>query len=300
MQARIIIASLALIVIAACTKNETMDVSEDRVISYNAIVNKPSTKVLINGTEYKPEDNPTGFVSSAYMTGENFVAGEAGLYINKNQVTYETSSGHWTTDTPYYWPKVNYLTFFSYSPAVYYLNNVTTITPEDGVVIQDWNVDQFQTVDIMVADRVTARQNPVSTVFRHKLAQIVGFSVKTEEIVHNPVQAGDLEIYLRSISVSIYTQGTYTSGNDVRQEQPGKWTDKQDFKTYLWWHSDTGVKLTGDFQDMNSNYDYILVLPQEFTGERSAITIEYSLREYYADGDAIKYTKTNPPFIGDE
>ena len=54
MKKNIIIAIAAYVALAACTKNELKPVEVDQQITFQAVVNKPSTKAMLTGTSIQP------------------------------------------------------------------------------------------------------------------------------------------------------------------------------------------------------------------------------------------------------
>ncbi len=290
MKKTILIASLAFVALAACTKNEINPVEDRQNVTYQTVVGTLKTRALIDGVRY--ESTAPSFGTAAFLNADDFVADEAGLYIPESEVSYQAP--YWTTATPYYWPKVGKLTFFSYSPYTE-LNAVTEITAANGVVISNWDVDANQDVDVMVADMVKQQTangsnggyEGVPTVFRHKLAQVVRFSMLSDKAYsHTPHAVGDIEIIVRRISVNnLNTVGTYTGGNTVSSTAPGNWSAQSTPKSYVWYEDATGTVLGTTAVEIAENGagadGYILVLPQSFAGEDATISVDYILREYH-------------------
>ncbi len=308
MRTKILLASLVFVALAACTKNE-LNVSKDRAINYQTVVGTLSSKSLIDGVTYG--SSAPSFGTAAFLNADDFVAADAGLYIPESEVSYQAP--YWTTATAYYWPIVGKLSFFSYSPYAE-LNASTEITATDGVVISSWDVDANQDVDLMVADMVKQRSanesnggyDGVPTVFRHKLAQIAGFSVLSDKnYSHTPHQVGDIEIIIKKIEVkNINTLGNYRSGNDVSGSQPGGWNTQSQPKSYVWYESTDGTVLTTTAQQLTESGlgadGYILVLPQTFSADNAALSVSYVLREYYNESSyADSETKTASALLKD-
>ena len=187
----IIIALAACVALAACTKNELKPVEVDQQITFQAVVNKPSTKAMLTGTSY-----PTGetFGTVAYKVNSS---SEAELYIPVSEVKYTAGPpAYWSTAAAYYWPKENgsSLTFYSYSPFNYSEKGTKTAIPvtaaETGLTFTNYSVKEHQETDLMVADKKenqTANTKNdggswaqgVPTVFHHMLAQIVAINFQT-------------------------------------------------------------------------------------------------------------------------
>lgn len=281
--------------LAACSKNEVTPVDVDQQITFQAVVNKASTKGMIDGTKYKTTDPSFGTAAYYNATGTTFPTSSS-PYIPESEVKY--SAPGWTTDTPYYWPKNGALTFFSYSPWAT-LNTLTAIDETNGVVITGYDVNANQTVDVMVADVVTCSSNDtaydgegtgpykngVKTVFRHKLAQIVDVTFRTNQNYKlDPVAAGHKEFFINSVNINDYPQkGTYTSGNTVSGTSLGSWSGHSDAKSYEFFKESGSCTTEFDSNNATSaitiDNNYLLLLPQVLP-DNTKIVIKYTIRTY--------------------
>ena len=307
------VALAAGVALVACTKNEVKPVKVDQEITFQAVVDKAATKggTFDNGVKY-PTDRPFGTFAFFYTTSDGYTK-DAPKYIDNAKVenTSGVNSGAaWTTNPKYYWPKQGYLTFMSYSPYED-LHDIVTCAPTDNALaeikIPNWDVDAKQDVDIMIADRVdnltangeNAGYTGVSTVFRHKLAQIVKFSVKTKEDFGNlnsgAPQAGSKLFFLKKIELQdIVTNGSFTSGVQPSNTTTGVWSEASSpaKKNYTWYENTeatlaqrnasefntTAVALSSG--DINTN-GYLLVRPQTFAAsDTKKIEITYVIRSY--------------------
>lgn len=286
--------------LAACSKNEVTPVDVDQQITFQAVVNKASTKGMIDGTYYKT-DAPTFGTGAFYNTGTTSFGPSSPAYIPMSEVKYNDTKKAWTTDTPYYWPKNGTLTFFSFSPwSITTGTNPTsvTITATDGVKIEAYDVDARQTDDLMVADVITGSSNNtdynpgdagtyqkgVATVFRHKLAQIVDVTFKTNQNYKlDPVAAGHKEFFINSVNINSYRQkGTYTSSNVVSSTALGTWSDHSDAKSYEFFKESTscGTEFgTNPTSAKSITNNYLLLLPQTLPDD-TKIVIKYTIRTY--------------------
>ncbi len=303
------------VALVACTKNEVKPVNVDQEITFQAVVDKAATKTgtFDNGVKY-PTDRPFGTFAFFYTTSGGY-SKDAPKYIDNAEVTNPTlgtSGSAWTTNPKYYWPKQGYLTFMSYSP-YNELNTIVTCAPTADAMaeikIPDWDVNAHQTVDIMIADRVdnqTANGSNdsytgVRTVFRHKLAQLVKFSIKTNEDFRNlkagAPQAGSKLFFLKKIELqNIVTNGSFTSGVQPSNTTIGVWREATtpQTKNYTWYENTvdnsslakdeeyefntTAVALSSG--DINTN-GYLLVRPQTFAAsDNKKIEITYVIRSY--------------------
>ena len=306
------------VALAACTKNEVKPVDVDQEITFQAVVDKAATKVgtFDNGVTY-PIDRPFGTFAFFYTTSGGY-SKDAPKYIDNAKVentASATSNKEWTTNPKYYWPKQGYLTFMSYSP-YNELNTIVTCAPTADALaeikIPNWDVDANQNVDIMIADRVdnqttngsNAGYTGVPTVFRHKLAQLVKFSVKTKEDFGNlnsgAPQAGSKLFFLKKIELQdIVTNGSFSSGIEPSSSNIGIWTPATSpaDKDYIWYNNTADPLVQGSNYEFNTtpvalssgtikNNGYLLVRPQTFeASDTKKIEITYVIRSYTSTSD---------------
>ena len=301
------------VALVACTKNEVRPVEVDQEITFQAVVDKAATKggTFDNGVTY-PTNRPFGTFAFFYTPSVGYTK-DAPKYIDNAKVenTSGASSGSaWTTNPKYYWPKQGCLTFMSYSPYEELKTIVTCQSENDALAeikIPNWDVDANQNVDIMIADRVdnlTANgendgYTGVSTVFRHKLAQIVKFSVQTKEDFGNlnsgAPQAGSKLFFLKKIELQdIVTNGSFTSGVEPSSSHIGIWTPAASpaDKDYTWYNNTADPLVQGGDYEFNTTAvalssgtiktnGYLLVRPQTFTAsDTKKIEITYVIRSY--------------------
>ena len=315
-----IIALAACVALAACTKNEVRPVSVDQEITFQAVVDKAATKAgtFDNGVTY-PTNRPFGTFAFFYTSSDGYTK-DAPKYIDNAKVEHitSTSGSAWTTDPKYYWPKQGYLTFMSYSPYDKLNSIVKCEAATDALAeikIPNWDVDANQDVDIMIADRVdnkTANESHggytgVPTVFRHKLAQIVKFSVQTKEDFGNldangDPQAGSKLFFLQKIEIQdIVTNGTFSSGVKPSNEADaiGIWTNVDPLakKNYTWYENTANPLVQGGDYEFNTTAvalssgdiktnGYLLVRPQTFAAsDTKKIEITYVIRSYTSASD---------------
>ena len=187
MEKNILIALAAGVALAACTKNEVRPVSTDQEITFETAVYKASSKALIATNKY-PESATFGTVAYRESSGNS-------KYFGPAEVSYNSTKHYWSTTTAYYWPVNDALTFMSYSPFKYQETGYTA-TPVNvtelynTIKFADYNVQDHQDTDLMVADIKKAQkanttkdggtwQKGVPTIFHHKLSQIVAINFQT-------------------------------------------------------------------------------------------------------------------------
>ena len=177
------------VALVACTKNEVRPVNVDQEITFQAVVNKASTKAgtFENDAKY-PTDRPFGTVAYLESSGNQ-------KYFGPEEVSYNSTKHYWSTATAYYWPKNDALTFMSYSPYKYQESGSTDVQvgvahAYNKLTIDNYNVAAHQETDLMVADIQKGQkanttqdggtwQKGVPTVFHHKLSQIVAINFQT-------------------------------------------------------------------------------------------------------------------------
>lgn len=302
MRKNIIIALAACVALAACTKNELKPVEVDQQITFQAVVNKASTKAMIDGTTYATTNT---FGTVAYKVNGS----TSQLYIPVSEVKYYTGSpAYWSTEAPYYWPKESgsSLTFYSYSPFNYSEDGTKTAIPvtaaATGLTFENYSVKDHQQTDLMVADKKagqtgnTATTNSwaagVPTVFHHMLAQIVAINFQTVENASaspvvvkdyangrdgssgNEYKAGDKQFVVTDVFFENFSeQGTLTAGASQSWVSTGTATP-----SYPWYSEVGGTKfIKGKCTPRNT---YYLVLPQDFNDESAKLHVKYEIHTY--------------------
>ena len=116
MKKSMFIAAMAAMVLAGCTKDES--IVEQQEIGFQPLAYKASqTKAnVITGATYGIKDPEFGLFAYQLADGKTFDADkdEAKLYIDNKRVHYD--SGNWRTDPKSFWPLQGSLTFVAYSP----------------------------------------------------------------------------------------------------------------------------------------------------------------------------------------
>lgn len=279
-----------------CTKNEVRSISDNpQAVRFLPLNSKHSTKGMVT----YPTDTPFGTLAYYLPSVKNWDAdmAKATLYIPISKVVHDATSGNWEVDQKaYYWPKSGKLTFFAYSPFSYAEGGDLVVKPlsgNDGIQIENYDVDEHQATDFMVADiakdktknETNGGYTGVPVVFRHKLSQIVGINFQTVAtnaagnlVEHDysnghsagTLEAGDVVFKLKKVEVqNLYTVGSYVySGTYVDPVTSDGWMHQANKKNYTWFGKapeafagNTTFNLTYKTQDVNRN-DYLLVLPQ--------------------------------------
>lgn len=225
-----------------------------------------------------PEDRP--FVSWAWYLpdGRSWAqdSGEAQLYIPGETVSYDRILQAWTTATAYYWPKSGSLTFMSLSPAN--LAGDVSCSPDKGIELS-FDVAANPDVDLMVADIAAERRaNDVPTIFRHKLAKVVSFTMKTDRDYGAFSTVGGKRFTLNKISFAgVYKSGTYASG-----PKEG-WSGHSGVGDMVW-SDGSGIEIKHDGTAVPGKDGGLFVLPQSF-GPDAVLIVEYTIETYIADAE---------------
>lgn len=309
---RFFLAALAIAAIASCAKNEVNEVADNSQITFQTVVG-PQTKALVTGTAYSEAFT---FGTVAYK-----VNGGSELYIPISEVSYNTSVAFWSTATPYYWPKDgSTLTFYSYSPFKDQNDDeINVSSTADGITITDYGVATRQETDLMVADAATGQtQNTttigswvtgVSTVFKHKLAQVVAINFQTVDNNANVMdyakghtagsyEAGDKVFIINNVKLkNIFETGTYTNATAE------SWNTVGSMSTEISWHTNTHSVAfnAGEYNTTRDGSNYRLVLPQTFetTGTMQQLEVNYTIKTYTDDVNFATETITETVDLAD-
>lgn len=266
------------------------------------------TYQLIQNTQTKgasPYDVNETFFSWAWMleNGQSWVSSKSAAQLYINKATIGHSSDGWSDiNKVNYWPKAGYnLTFFAASPSDE-LGTAVSCTPEQGITIKDWNVNDHLGTDVLVADIVenkTAVDNQgwaagVPTIFRHALSKISGFTFNLHKDYANGHSSGsyangDVAFILESIVIKNMPQkGTY-SNTMPSESNIGAWNKAADgVYSYTWYSNASGTTIP--YSESTplaipanglSPYSELYLLPQLFPADGGpSLEITYTKRTY--------------------
>lgn len=306
---------LAVCVLAVCcTKVQQTELSSPLV-----------TYQLIQNTQTKgasPYDVNETFFSWAWMLedGQSWVSSKSAAQLYIDKATIGHSSDGWSDiNKVNYWPKSGYnLTFFAASPSDE-LGTAVRCTPEQGITITDWNVNDHLGTDVLVADIVenkTAVDNQgwaagVPTIFRHALSKISGFTFN----LHKNYAPGynnatgkyskdDVVFILKSIVITNMPQkGTY-SNTMPSESNIGVWNKAVDGVHEYTWYSNDGDGITIPYSESTpmaikanglSPYSELYLLPQLYPEDGGpSLEITYTKRTYTGNGNG-KNNYTDSP-----
>ena len=292
------LAVAATAMLAACNKTEIVPTGELQEISFMA-VNKVATKVPVNGTAFKADDDMhvAAYIVAGSETDGNFFGP---TYFKKNGT-------YWTGDPARYWPlttsKINFLAVTGKGGGA--SNSTTTFTgpfASGATVILNDN-SAFNQNDLMfAAGQGTHTQGEgytaVPMVFKHALSWIKFFVCKKDESGY------DITVNSIKLNGASY-QGTLTLSNGQFNEETLQETDK----VVATW-SDTTPKdgvpvpnIAGDGAAPAVTLQYsatgttetefgngLLVVP----GYATSFTINYTLTQAGGVANTFDYTYTLP------
>lgn len=293
--------SAVCVLAVCCTKVQQTELSSPLV-----------TYQLIQNTQTKaasPYDVNETFFSWAWMLedGQSWVSSKSAAQLYIDKATIGHSSDGWSDiNKVNYWPKAGYnLTFFAASPSDE-LGTAVTCTPQQGITITDWNVNDHLGTDILVAD-VVENKNAVDnqgwaagvpTIFRHALSKISGFTFNLHKDYANGHSSGsyvngDVVFILKSIVIKNMPQkGTY-SNTMPSESNIGAWNKAAGgVYSYTWYSNTSGTtipysKLTPMAIQANglSSYSELYLLPQLFPADGGpSLEITYTKRTYGKGG----------------
>lgn len=293
--------SAVCVLAVCCTKVQQTELSSPLV-----------TYQLIQNTQTKgasPYDENETFFSWAWMLedGQPWTSNKsvAQLYINKATIAHGLDG--WSDKNKVnYWPKSGYnLTFFAASPSDE-LGSAVSCSPEQGITISNWDVNDHLGTDVMVADIVeskTAADNQgwaagVPTIFRHALSKISGFTFNLHKDYANGHSSGsynngDVVFILESIVISNMPQkGTY-SNTMPSESNIGVWNKAADgIYSYTWYNNADGINIPYSTStplaipaNGLSTYSELYLLPQVYPENGGpSLEITYTKRTYETNG----------------
>ncbi|MDD6151941.1 MAG: fimbrillin family protein [Bacteroidales bacterium] len=281
--------------LAACSKNEVTPIDVDQEITFQTVVNKASSRAMIDGTTYD-KTNTFGTVAYAQSTGTP-------LYIPISEVKYyNLPKNYWSTEKAYYWPKKVELTFYSYSPYYYQESGHTSTkinftSTKDGLTLNNYSVKDHQETDLMVADP-QIDQTPattkafggswaagVPTIFHHMLAQLKNVTFQTVDGSDNPWdytnghgdgtwEAGDKQFQINEVKIlDFYEIGKLNAGLTNTWDIINPVTASYDYYT------GTGIFGQVAFSTKAAG-EYYLLLPQDLTTGGQKLYIKYTIKTF--------------------
>lgn len=217
MKKHVLFAMALMVALASCTKNEVLDLPEEK-ISFSSPVVAVTTKAdVINEEMASPYDTAEEFAVWAYAypasTSTNDWTGGS-VYMNNVTCSYNaavdgTNPG-WAPSSVYYWPKNYWLAFAAYSPAV---SDGTKTYDSNGLTVTDFITPAAgQQYDLMYSKRTSLMQacpsdnnaggyHGVDLLFNHALSSIV-VNVKLKDAYNTDAKQSIVvnEIYFKNVA----------------------------------------------------------------------------------------------------
>lgn len=243
MKKSLIIIAAALLSLAACSKVTMGEGNADEHAISFQVANYVQTKADDQASPVKFSNEDFG--TYAWYNADDESQMHVPFMVNE-QVTFDEANNWWTTDRPYYWPKLGTLDFISYSP--YRPAQTVTVTPEgtaggqgDGqeqgepqtetryypeitensIAWTDFYVDSYQ-VDLMYSDKAVGQRetskkdtytsvsgvNGVPTLFHHALARL-HFGIRAtflDDATENRKATTTWEVYVQAVRLLYVNQ----------------------------------------------------------------------------------------------
>ena len=298
-----ILATVALVASAACTKIETAETPETGSKIAFEVANYMSTKA--NETALQTE----GFTS--FNTYANFFPGTGATQVYMDNVAVNFTAGTpnvWAPARDYYWPKTGWINFYSYAsthdkvPAITFNGDKTVATAtytdkeiaaDDNFLLADAALIQNQNrTDYTTISGVTSG---VPTLFRHQLAR-VNFDIKLATTDEKKSSTTSFKVTVLNTGTTLSnlkadSKGSLILTNTVDATASAHTLTWSDVK--VWTPSATPVVETMDFLtpaltlEVNkketaavSLLDERTVMPQTLDGDND-FTLTYQVETYY-------------------
>ena len=217
------LAVLAVFALASCSNN-TLDPQSQKKINFSTVAGM-GTRTPLSGTTYKTTDPTFGVFCYALVSGKNWTSNsnEGQAYMNKVEISYNSTDQIWEPASTYYWPLSGSLTFTGFSP---YSENakvaydpatkamtVTNYVAADATASQTdlmWATTQKDLTDnqsTYTSESATSTLTGVNMVFHHALSQVL-FKVK------KAAGLDDYTVTVNSITFNAFSTGTLTVTDD--------------------------------------------------------------------------------------
>ena len=270
----------------ACQKNEVIsEMPQDNAISFNTYLGRGAqTKgSIVELDQLKTQ----GFGVFAYYTGTTAASAYSfpatPNFMNNVQVTYQTDA--WKYTGTKYWPNnaTEKLSFYAYGPYDNSNDNAISIDATSKKPVLTYTVDNVisKHMDVLFTpaqeDKTVTNQNGVMA-FVHALSR-VEFEVKTANTY------SDYTMNLESVTLSgsIHPSGTLALGGNT-----ANW-DKASAETKSFSITDDRV-ITSTARRVETTQgtpDYIMILPQDFTGSGNELNLNVKYSVKYLSETAV-------------
>lgn len=274
----------------ACQKNEVIsEMPQDEAISFNTYLGRGAqTKgSIVEIDQLKTQ----GFGVFAYYTGQNTMtayASDPGIPANPNfmnnvQVTYQTDA--WKYTGTKYWPKneSEKLSFYAYGPYDNSNDNAISIDAASKKPVLTYTVNNeiSKHMDVLFTpaqeDKTVENKNG-NMAFVHALSR-VEFEVKTASTY------SDYTINLASVTLSgnIHPSGTLALGGNTANWNKADATSK----TFSITDERVITSTPRRVETTEGTPDYIMILPQDFTGAGDELNLNVKYNVKYGSETAV-------------
>lgn len=299
-----ILAAVALVASAACSKVENTVVTPDQAIAFQVANYVPQTKA----GEVKFDEAKT-FNTYAWFHPET---GAAQAFMADETIKWQATSKSWASDRTYFWPKTGYVNFFSYAgiPAPVVTDGSATYT-DKTIAITD---------DALLASAAYRYSNStankyglqygadntdvtgVPTLFHHLLSQVSVIVKFDASEISDTKNKWDLTV--NTLALNYDNKGSLT----VTFTDPGSTGEAWPYAagTVNWTPSGAYTKLDAttsvgavqtttapNVSDGLTFFDAITVLPQALT-DNATIDLNYTIKHYYDGAEQIYETVDLP------
>jgi hypothetical protein len=241
MKKYMILAAVALVASAACTKVE--DTTPARKISFEVANYVAQTKA----EQATNAELGGSFTTNAWFTNGD---GDKTQFMNNETISWNTPvSGQWAPSREYFWPKTGYIDFYSYDgvPApstkaegsLVYDATSTAIAATDNILVADAAFHQTENGTLYQIDGTSVKGVP--TLFRHMLAKI-HFTVKvaTTDAKKTPNTKWTVTILNetgKESNIVVNNKGTLTLTNTYAGSTPATqpWTNANNSNHNVGW-----------------------------------------------------------------
>lgn len=302
MKKTLFLAALAVVAMAACTKNELKVPSKgtDAEISFQPVVANATKASYITNESIAPTGTPKSsdfkFSVFAWYTKDDMTVSTtesvATAYMSNVEVSYNagiddgttTGSGAWAPSTKYYWPKNGKLSFDAYAPSTA-LADATEIKSDvtKGLQINGYTVANLdKQYDLLFSTRVknqvssTAGANTdydgVDIAFKHALSAIE-VKAKTAD------NYGEDVVKLKKVTIqNAYNKGSFSQNmtNPVTEATtPGAWSSHDNEVDYVLFDVADGVGLTTtEITSSHASLNNAILLPQNYNHGSNTVSIK--------------------------
>jgi hypothetical protein len=215
-----IIASAAVIALAACTKSEVNNVTSENgpAISFQVANYAGQTKAGETSLITEGFNNFTTYAWYTSTTADNQA------FMTPATVTWNSTAKEWApSDRVYYWPKTGYINFFSFagkhlpdavdlngsSQAEAHYTTTITVAKDDNILVADGAYGFYMNKKPATYGKDEVSEG-VPTLFRHMLSR-VKFDIKVDATDANS-EKDHWKVTVNSATVSYRNQGTLEVG----------------------------------------------------------------------------------------